>query len=59
MTDAERNVLANQVIIMSGLDVLITTNKDIPPVIKDMLHKSYDEAITMSLSKINRKDSPE
>ena len=59
MTDAERNALANQAIIMSGLDVLITTNKDVPPVIKGMLHKSYDEAITMSLSKVNQKDSPE
>lgn len=59
MTDIERNILTNQAIVMSGIDVLINTSNDIPPVIKGMLHKSFDEAITTSLEKVNQKDSPE
>lgn len=59
MTDIERNILGNQAIIMSGIDVIISTNNDVPPSIKGMLHKSFDEAITMILEKINQKDSPE
>lgn len=59
MTDVERNILTNQAIIMSGIDVLTSTSNDVPPSIKGMLHKSFDEAITMTLEKVNQKDSPE
>ena len=59
MTELEQNILVNQATIMSGIDVLINVNNDIPPAIKGMLHKSLDDAITRSICIVSRKDSLE
>lgn len=59
MTELEQNILVNQATIMSGVDVLISANNDIPPALKGMLHKSLDDAITRTIRIVSQKDSPE